>query len=480
MRKTFLIFYLKKSKKLTSPTSIINYALEQHKGRTFLIEAERNIAVKYEDLEIKIAQTIETFAEIGLQQGDVLAFNAPNCPEYFELRAACHFTGILFMGLPGGLNAEDLTYFLTKAGAKAIYDADGLRPISKTPYRSAPKDMSPVSTLNLSSGTTRKLPKVVQLTDENWTESLYNYVRNSNILPDKHIIFLCTLPFATAGSTTFLPSLLAGITYVVVKENIQPADLVRYIKRYSVNRLYITPSCLIELLTWCQENNERLSMLKNILTGTEPFPKTRLHEAIEFFGPIIYVGYGMVEVLPPISILGPRDYEKLGSVGKVLKGVQIKFYENGKIALKSKTVSPGYFDTPSLNADHFKDGWFYTNDYGHLDHGYLYVRGREEDIVVREPKLVFAREIEEKIYGLVFVKHCAVLPGNGRPAHIFVSLKKEIEEEEAREKIIEMVVRSQDGPLRGQPTPQITIKQHMPINSVGKLDRKKLREEAYI
>jgi long-subunit acyl-CoA synthetase (AMP-forming) len=219
-------------------------------------------------------------------------------------------------------------------------------------------------------------------------------------------------------------------------------------------------------------------MLKNIITGTEPFPKTRLYEAIKFFGPIIYVGYGLVEVLPPIAILGPADYEKLESVGKVLKGVEIKFDENGKIALKSKTVSAGYADNPSLNEYHFKDGWFYTNDYGYLDKdGYLYVKGREEDIVSRIPRPVFAREIEEKIYEFVFIRHCAVLPNEGYAPHIVVSLTREMSEEEVKKLILDKISKSEGTLLWGQPTPQIMVKDKLPINTVGKLDKRKLREE---
>jgi acyl-CoA synthetase (AMP-forming)/AMP-acid ligase II len=465
------LFYLRKIKRLTTPGRIIEFSLKRYCDKTFLIQPDKNLQITFKEFGERVMKATEDLRQKGLGRGDVLAFCAQNCVEYFELRAACHLTGVVFMGLPASLAQEDIEYFLKKTNAKAINKGTGPLVGTGPPVGTGPLGgTGPFATFNLSSGTTGRTPKIVQITDENWTESLYNYVRNSDIRPGKKIVFMSTLPLVTAGSTTFLPALLAGLTYIVIKEDSPVEAIAGYIRNYKVTRLYITPSRLMELLEWCKQNNRRLAGLENIVTGTEGFPATRLKEAAEFFGPIITRGYGMVEVLPPISLLSVNGYRKLDSVGKVLKGVQVGTLDDDRIVIKSKTVSKGYLDNPEENAAHFKNGWFITNDYGRIDEdGFLYVRGRQEEIVAREPKLVFANEVEEAIYALPFVRQCAAIPDS--PVRIFVSLREPVSPEEVRTKILNTL---RDSPLRTEA--DIIIRESLPINPLGKLDRRLLAQ----
>jgi len=453
------LFYLRRIKQLTTPASIIEFALARYAQKTFLIEPERNLSFTFENFEHRIKTQLAGLRQKGLRRGSVVTFCGQNCSEYFELRAACHLSGMVFMGLPASLAPDDIEYFK--------YKGQNASPGENASPREA---FSPVSTLNLSSGTTSRTPKIVQLTDENWIESLYNYVRNADLRQgDKKDVFMCTVPLVTAGSTTFLPALLAGLTYIIIKEDTPIEEIVKHARNYKVTRLYITPSRLMELMEWCKQKQIRLGGLKNIVAGTEGFPVARLKEAIDFFGPIITRGYGMVEVLPPISLLSPADYARgLGSVGRVLKGVHVKIIGEGKIAIKGKTVSAGYLDNPEETSARFKGDWFMTNDYGRLEGGFLYVRGREEEIVAREPQLVFANEAEEAIYTLPFVRQCAVIPGE--PVRIFVSLRlqAQVSPEEVKEKIAGAFP---------SPGAVIIIKESLPISPLGKLDRLRLASE---
>jgi long-chain acyl-CoA synthetase len=465
------LLYLRRIKGLNSSWRIIDFSLRHYAQKTFLIQPDKNLKLTFKDFKERIEKQIAYFSDAGLTKGDVLAFSSANSIEYFEVRAACHCLGIVFLGLPINLTQEDIKYFLNRAGAKAIFKEGRLEIIKGIARR---ENLSDVATLNLSSGTTQKTPKIVRLTENNWIESLYGYLSNSRFNPHKKIIFLSTLPLITAGSTTFLPAFLAGITYVIIKEDTPVNALAGYINEYRVNRLYITPSRLLELLEWAKQHNQQLSSLDDIITGTERIAPNILKAAISFFGPKIFVGYGMVEALPPITMLTPEDYHTLGSAGRASKGVKIKILNDGRIAIKSKTVSAGYLDNPEENLKCFKQGWFYTNDYGLLDkNGYLYILGRKEDILTEEPRRIFSPEIEDKIYELPFIKQCAVIKKNGRFV-LFVSLREELSPQEGKDKIAGFCKEN----LKGLLVPDvIIIKDTLPVNYLGKLDRKRLREE---
>ena len=459
-----MVFYLRRVLRLNSTARIIRFALKRYSKQAFLIQPDQHLEVTFGEFEQRVERLIISLRQMGINKGDCVAYCNLNSDEYFELRAACHLCGIVFMGIACCMKKEDVDHFLRAAGAKAVFLNGQLQPL-----QGSASPIQGVATLNLSSGTTQKTPKIVKLTEQNWVESLYNYLRNTHIQPRHKIVFLCTLPLVTAGSTTFLPSLLAGISYVIIKETSSISNILFYIKKYNVNRLYITPSRLLELMDWCEQENEHLSPLEQIITGTEPFPASRLKEAIDFFGPIIYVGYGMVEALPPLSMLYPEDYGDQGNVGRVAQGVRVKIDADGKIAIKSKTVSPGYLGNPVESQQRFKNGWFYSNDYGFLDErGYLHILGRQEDIIATTPKRIFAEEVEALVYDLPFVKEAAVKGQDGRIS-VFIALREEIIKKEAeravREKLKEIL-----------PDAQITvvIKNDLPINYMGKLDKKSL------
>lgn len=485
MFKSLLIFYLRCIKRLNSPSDIINFSFRKYKDKTFLIDPDKNLTLTFGQWEERVKKITLKLNETGLRKGETIAFSAPNCVEYFVLRAAAHLSGIIFLGLPAHLARKDIEYFLTKTNARAIsYGRKGdnldIAILQKTTTTNLPSD---TATFNLSSATTQKTPKIIQLTNRNWTESLYNYILNSDTRQGKKITLLCTVPFLTAGSTTFLPSILAGAIQVIINENFTPQELIRYIKEYEVNRLYITPSRLLELLEYCKANNQRLSSLESIITGTERIPAVKLKEAIDFFGPIITIGYGMVEALPPIAMLSPQDYagkdsslnaQKLDSVGRIAKGVKVKVSGDGRIAVKSKTVSAGYLDNPDKNAKCFKDGWFYTNDYGFIDkEGFLHISGRKEEILTETPRRIFAKEVEDKLHELAFIKRCAAIQKNNG-IYIFASMREKIHVEEAKQEIADFCKTN----LMELPSPSdIIIKENLPISPLGKLDRKKLEED---
>jgi len=111
--------------------------------------------------------------------------------------------------------------------------------------------------------------------------------------------------------------------------------------------------------------------------------------------------YGLTETSPIITINRTfRGGVKLGSVGTVIEGVEVKIAEDGEILCKGPNVMTGYFNDPELTrAAIDKDGWFHTGDIGNLDeNNFLWVTDRKKEIFKLSNGKFIAPQIIENIF----------------------------------------------------------------------------------
>lgn len=96
--------------------------------------------------------------------------------------------------------------------------------------------------------------------------------------------------------------------------------------------------------------------------------------------PVCY-GYGLTESTATVSCYDDLNF-KLGSVGTMVDGLEVKISGEGEILLKGKTITPGYYNRPEANAESFtEDGFFRTGDCGYIDEdGHLYLTDRLKDL----------------------------------------------------------------------------------------------------
>ncbi|MEN8927717.1 MAG: AMP-dependent synthetase/ligase [Flavobacteriales bacterium] len=97
----------------------------------------------------------------------------------------------------------------------------------------------------------------------------------------------------------------------------------------------------------------------------------------------IYEGYGLTETSPVVSVISKfNDGIRMGTVGKVLKSVEVKIAETGEILVKGPNVMKGYYKAPEKTAEVIdKDGWFHTGDKGEfVDTHFLKITGRIKQI----------------------------------------------------------------------------------------------------
>ena len=102
----------------------------------------------------------------------------------------------------------------------------------------------------------------------------------------------------------------------------------------------------------------------------------------------IIQGYGLTETSGAATATYEDD-NRVGSVGKPMKGAEIKILDPdkdgvGEVLIRGTMVFDGYFRNPTATAEAFtEDGWFRSGDLGRIDSdGFLYIVGRGKDVIV--------------------------------------------------------------------------------------------------
>ena len=66
----------------------------------------------------------------------------------------------------------------------------------------------------------------------------------------------------------------------------------------------------------------------------------------------------------------------------------------GEVAIRGPGLTPGYLNNEQANAEAFFDGWFRTGDEGALEDGYLRLRGRLKEMIIRGGENISPHEVE--------------------------------------------------------------------------------------
>ncbi|MDT8400475.1 MAG: long-chain fatty acid--CoA ligase [Bacteroidales bacterium] len=122
--------------------------------------------------------------------------------------------------------------------------------------------------------------------------------------------------------------------------------------------------------------------------------------------------YGLTETSPVITI-NRQDAPlcRLGSVGALINGVEMKIAPDGEILCRGHNVMIAYYKDPELTAQVIdSEGWFHTGDVGHIEDGkFLMVTDRKKDIFkLSNGKFVAPQIIENKLKESPFIDQVMV------------------------------------------------------------------------
>ena len=136
-----------------------------------------------------------------------------------------------------------------------------------------------------------------------------------------------------------------------------------------------------------------------------------IEEFVHSIGICMIVGYGLTESLATVSCDRLGRPFTVGSVGRPIKELDIKFGEDDEILLKGPTVTKGYYHREELNKQVFdEEGYFHTGDSGYIKNGELFLKDRIKDLFkTSNGKYIAPQMIESKLLVDKFIDQIAVI-----------------------------------------------------------------------
>ena len=129
----------------------------------------------------------------------------------------------------------------------------------------------------------------------------------------------------------------------------------------------------------------------------------------------ILEGYGLTETSPVCSVNSFDKGIRIGTVGALIDGVEVKIAKDGEILVKGPNVMMGYYNLPEKTAEVIKDGWFHTGDIGEFQEDiYLKITDRKKEIFKTSGgKYIVPQAMENKFKESRFIEQIIVI-GEGQ------------------------------------------------------------------
>jgi len=296
---------------------------------------------------------------------------------------------------------------------------------------------------------------------------------------------------------------LAGVKQVY-PGRYDPAMLLKLIKSEGVTFTHGVPTILQMLLSAAAAANTDLTGLKMVIGGSA-LPKALAKQALAA-GIDIFAGYGMSETGPIAAVAhvmsrdlsGDPDQEvefrtkagmaaplvNLRIVDEDMNDVPHDGKSAGEIVLRSPWLTQGYFDNPEGSEQLWAGGYLHTNDIAVVSPGgYVHITDRLKDVIKTGGEWVSSLQIEDLITQCPGVAEAAVIGVKDdrwgeRPLALVV------EDPTGTGGVTEVVVKdhlkvfADKGVISKYGIPEkVLFINSLPKTSVGKIDKKVLREK---
>jgi acyl-CoA synthetase (AMP-forming)/AMP-acid ligase II len=391
----------------------------------------------------------------GLRPGDRVLDLQRNSTAYLETDLAIRAAGLVRAALNHRLHPSDWERIANDSGARGlVYDpvfeeqTEALRSgidvvvcvgdgpglpleklIAEAPSGRIPaREPDALCGLHYSSGTTGH-PKGAQRTHRNWMASVVNMTQD--VLggpPGADDCYVHAGPITHTSGLFVLPFLVAGARQVI-QPAWDPDEFVAAVRERGATHTAVVPTMVARLLA-SGADRDALRGLKMLGYAGAPMPPEQMRQAHERLTPNLVQYYGLVEAIPPVTVLDAADHarglagetELLTSAGRPALGVEIAVVdgegrevppgETGEVVTRGDHVMAGYFNA-AQRTDLSKavvDGWLHTGDLGRMSaDGHLWLVDRKGDMIISGGYNIYPREVEEVIAEVPSVAEVAVV-----------------------------------------------------------------------
>jgi long-chain acyl-CoA synthetase len=369
---------------------------------------------------------------------------------------------------------------ITGSGTDFVAQDDTALP---TPFPTADE----LATLQYTGGTTG-YPKGVNITHRQMSVNISQREAILPTEPDSESI-VCVMPLFHVFAVSMCLHLAVycrGRLFIL--ERYHPGLLCETLEREEVSILPAGPTIFTGLLNFEGFAATDLDALKWCYSGSAPLPEETLRRWEDATGCFILEGYGQTEAGPVLTYNPANGVKKPGSVGVALIDTDVQIVDldtggetlppgsAGEIRARGPQIMAGYRNLPEETAATLRDGWLYTGDIGEFDtDGYLFIRDRKKDMAIVGGYNVFPREIDEVLYTHPDIAEAAAVgvPDDyyGEVIQAWVTLKPD--RHCTPDDLIEFCTAN----LAKYKVPKaILIGETIPKTTVGKIDKKALRE----
>ncbi|GAB2809194.1 fatty acid--CoA ligase FadD11 [Actinocorallia aurea] len=164
-----------------------------------------------------------------------------------------------------------------------------------------------------------------------------------------------------------------------------------------------------------------LDEMRYAFSGAAAAPKETL-EFLLAMGLRVVEAWGMTEVTS-VAISNPIDAPRIGTVGRPLKGIEVKIAEDGELLVRGAWVMKGYRGDPEKTAEAIDaEGWLHTGDVATIDaDGYVTLIDRKKELIINAAgKNMSPTNIENTIRAHNPLLGGIIVVGDGRPYNVAV------------------------------------------------------------
>ena len=419
-------------------------------------------------LRERVLRAASGLAELGVQEGDVIAVMVRNEPGAMEAILAARHLGAYWCGLNWHFKSDEAGHVLRDCSAKVlVVHADLFAQIesgvpadvrvlvvapkaltrrlhgiaerialsasvtmwdewvdSRTPSEQPPR--RPRGLMPYTSGTTGRPKGVKRLPPGPECEEALNQASADvartvfGIDADSRCLLAAPMYHSAPAAYASFCSLSGAVLRLSPK--FDAAQLLADIERDRTTHLYLVPTMYQRLLRLPSETRARrvTSSIRFVSSTGSPCPADVKAAMIDWWGPVINEAYASSET-GNISFIGSTEWlSHRGSVGRVVGPATVRILDddgcdvaNGEVGvIYARQPAYGdfqYVNNPEARLRMERDGLFTLGDMGYLtDDGYLYICDRKSDMVISGGVNIYPAEIEAVLSTMDGVQDCAV------------------------------------------------------------------------